>query len=79
MSNFEALLAAARNLTSEVEVRFCGTADGAWELFVCVGPVIIVQSQPGQPEQIIDETARKLRGMSDRVRLALGGPTGPST
>jgi hypothetical protein len=76
MTNLSQLLAAARSLAPEVEIRLRGTAEPShWVCVITVGPVVIFESKPGNAEVVIEEAARKLMGMSQKMRaFLLPGP-----
>ncbi len=66
------LLAAARAVSPECSVRFCGTLDEAqWVCLVVVGNATIYESKPGSIDEIMDLATAKLKGVSKRMMAAL--------
>lgn len=77
MSTLQQLLLAARAVAPQVEIKFRGTADETlWVCIVTVGrDIVLFETQPGLVDEVIDDAARKLKGMSQKMRAVLSdGP-----
>jgi hypothetical protein len=79
MHRITQLLAAARALSPEVEVRFRGTPnEDLWVCVVTVGPVVLFESPAGSIEEVIEGAVHKLKGMSQKMRAILVSNEGSS-
>lgn len=66
------LLAAARAVSPDCEVKFRGTAnENEWICLVGVGSATIYESKPDDLDAIMDLATAKLKGVSKRMMAAL--------
>ncbi len=76
MRKFRQLIAAARALGPEVHICLLGTQDEAiWICRVSMGhDVVLFESPPGLIDAVVDDAAKKLKGMSQKMRAVLSEP-----
>jgi hypothetical protein len=80
MRRLKKLGEAVKAISPQAEIRFRGIPDREdwWVCIVAVGDAILVESAAGPLETVLDETAKKVRKMSSRIRAVLPSMPGDS-
>lgn len=77
--NLRQLLLAARAVSPDCEVKFRGTGEeDKWICIVSVGAATLFESKAGYIDDVVDDAARKMKGVSQRMKAALDDPGGSS-
>lgn len=75
MKKLQQLLRAARTMAPECEIKLRGTEkEDEWICLVTVGGAVLFESKPGPWDVVIEEAARKMKGVSQRMRAVLQDP-----